>query len=319
MTNQLVTTLGLDIQELPRYVKRDLIKLQNKTFRPPFGIDAPDTCTLGENYWNNHPDYYEYKFDSLGFRGSDTTEYLKDRCDTKVNICVGDCNTLNLGGPVEHSWPAILSKKLSEPTLNLGVNGLSSYYYPSLINKAKSLWNVDKIFLLYNLYDEKTEVNNNIITESTTEIDIKLKFLRRHICLPTVYWQFVPTWSETNVEKSLLYSYFPESHNYLKGFRFNWKLIDYQAAMYSDVLNLEYKKIAGSDWISYAEFIKYLTIDSSSIFQFFKSPIDQSLIKEFLNGWVFRLLVTNRDGVHMSKLIHQRLANYFYNQVTKNY
>jgi len=78
------------------------------------GIDHPDHC-IDIEWFTNYPiQDFDYKYNSRGFRGPEYDQYI----GKPVNICLGDSFTINLGGPIEHSWPSLLQEKFDIPCLN---------------------------------------------------------------------------------------------------------------------------------------------------------------------------------------------------------
>lgn len=318
--------MSLDISQdlskwnVPTVLWRSLRRIRNRSLVPPYGMDSPTNCLLGKEYWHSWPgDDYTYDFNSWGFRDADFDQYRKENTDLKINICVGDSFTLNIGGPAQHSWPHLLSKQLSTPVLNIGIDLLSSYYYRAAVNKCRELFNVDQVFLLYNLFDEidLTNVRNNqnfVIASDNTQT--KIKFLAKHCWVPGAHWQFVPPWMFATQDLLHLYKEFPAAHEYLKNFKLDWSGLDYTQAMSSTVLINKYQELSGPDWPLYSEFMKLLIVDSTLIWQFFSNPIDIQLVKEFLVTHVSKLILSNRDGLHMSKKVNQQLADHFYRQST---
>ncbi len=293
-----------------KFIWKNLRRFCNRSFPPPFKTDSPERCSLGEEYWHAYPENsYTYNFNSWGWRDCDFLQYIKENTDIKVNICIGDSFTMNIGGPAEHSWPYLLSKKLSTPTINIGVDCLTLLHYQNVVTKFKKLLNVDRVFLLYNLYDN-LDITNRIIT--VQEIQQKVKLLKNHCRIPGAYWQFDPPWTIFKDELPYLYEHFPGAHNYMRNVNLDWKNINYQLAMTSQVLANEYQKIAGVNWVNYSKFIELLIVDPKYLFSQFHNSDDQRLIREYLNEYVSKLLLTNRDGWHMSCRVNQALADHFY-------
>jgi len=297
-------------QESAKFVWRNLRQVRNQSLPPPFKVDSPEKCLLGKEYWNAYPkNSYTYNFNSQGFRDCDFEQYLKENSDTKVNVCIGDSFTLNIGGPVEHSWPYLLSKKLSAPTLNFGVDGLSSLHFQDMMAKIRRFHNVDRLFVLYNLYEDADVLKRITVAQ---DIQQKIKLLKDYCWIPGAYWQFDPPWSIFKDELPCFYEHFPEAHAYMRNVTLDWKNIDYQLAVTNEVLANEYQKIAGVDWVNYSKFIELLIIDPNYLFNQFHNAHDQRMIREYLDTHVSKLLLTNRDGWHMSRQVNQALADYFY-------
>ena len=297
-------------KEAHRFCWSNLRRCRNQSFPPPFKMDSPEHCSLGEEYWNAYPENsYTYDFNSWGNRDCDFEQYMKENTDIKVNVCIGDSFTLNIGGPAEHSWPYLLSKKLSTPTINVGIDCLTLLHYQNVLSNLRRVINVDRVFLLYNMYGD-SDITNRIMTAQ--EIQQKIKLLKNHCRIPGAYWQFGPSWTIFKDELPYMYEQFPTAHAYMRNVNLDWKNINYQLAMTSQVLANEYQKIAGVDWVNYSKFIELLIIDPKYLFNQFHNAHDQRMIREYLNGYVSKLLLTNRDGWHMSRLVHQALADHFY-------
>jgi hypothetical protein len=318
MSDELIKSLAK--WGIPSTLWRKTRKVRSRTFQAPFGIDSPDICSLGSDYWKNFSaTEINYKFNSWGFRDVDFEQYRKENTNQKINICIGDSFTLNIGGPQEHSWPALLSKYFDCPTVNISIDGMSSYYYQAIVNKCKESVNVGNIFLLYNLYDDNqliVESSKRLITPAV-DLDQKIIFLKKHCWVHDAYWQFIPPWAFAEDELKYLYQHFPDAHDYLKNNVLKYQDVDFNGLLRIDSLKKEYIKIAGPDWISYETFCESCLI-GADIFQFFNLDIDKKLIQEFLskhfNVAVKKILLTNRDCVHMNKKINQQLADYFYQQ-----
>lgn len=300
----------------PRHLRSETARLHNKKFNPPFGHDNPNKCLLGKNYWDNYHDKdYDYQFNSWGFRGEDYEQYIGQ----SVNVCIGDSTTVNIGGRIKHSWPYLLGQYFDIPTLNFGIDNACFYNFGDVLEKTKDFFKVNKIFVLYNLFDHDQEKhpNSTVTILNNSKIDAKINILKKHCWIHGAYWQFDPPWTFFNDELSCLYEHFPAAHDYLKNVKFDRRDVDISVLLTQDSLRIEYFKLAGASWMPYEKFCElYLT--NTDIFRFFDLKIDQQLIREFLTGYVNptvkKILLTNRDGWHMSQLSNQYLADYFYKQ-----
>jgi hypothetical protein len=306
---------------LSRKNLKNLIYLHNKTFDPPHKIDSKNMCMLGPSYWQNYPiQNYNYQYNSWGFRGNDYEQYI----DQPVNICIGDSATINLGGPVEHSWPWLLSQYFDIPTLNLGLDGLSFTEFLQVVDKAKTYFKLDKIFVLYNIFENDSEPINNIVVPvlNNAKIDSKINFLKKYCWVHGAYWQFDPPWTFFSDEVPCLYEHFPEAHDYLKTYKVDYNSININLLLQFDQLKTEYYKISGPSWISYEKFCEAFLI-GANVLDYFSAAVDQRLINEYLSihfvPTIEKMLLTNRDGWHMSRQVNQALADYFYQQTLKSY
>jgi hypothetical protein len=299
---------------VPTTLWRKTRKLRNRTFQAPFGIDSPDHCSLGSDYWKNYPTQeITYSFNSWGFRDVDFDQYRKENTNQKINICIGDSFTLNIGGPQEHSWPALLSKYFDCPTVNISIDSMSSYYFQAAVDKCKQSVNVDKIFVLYNLFDNTSRK----LVGPAVDIDQKLIFLKKHCWIHDAYWQFIPPWAFADNELKYLYRHLPNAHDYLKNNVIGYQNVDFKTLLSIESLRQKYVELAGPNCIPYEKFCE-LCLVNADVFQYIDSDIDKRHIQEFLsdhfNVAVKKILLTNRDTVHMNKKTNQLLADYFYQQ-----
>ena len=87
-----------------------------------FAIDSYRKC-LNKEYFLNYPHEIEYLYNSRGFRGPEWPPELSN-----IYWCVGDSFTSGVGSPYKHSWPHVLSTKLSIPALNVSLSGGSNMW-----------------------------------------------------------------------------------------------------------------------------------------------------------------------------------------------
>lgn len=295
---------------IPKLLMKEVLLLRNKTFSPPHGIDCPTGHLLGSDYWHTYPvREYQYQYNSWGFRGEDYEQHLGQ----EINLCVGDSNTVNIGGPIDHSWVYQLSRYFNIPTLNFGVNGLSFDEVDSIIEKQKNNFKVRRVFVLYNLFDKDRQVPGQLIPiYNNLDIQSKVRAFKQYCFRNDVFWQFDPPWSFDREELRCLYEHFPEAHDYLRHAVANFKTIDYASAVASTTLRDLYHKVAGPNWMSYPQFLQKLMIDPARIFDHYPNIEDQRMIREFLQDWGARLVYTNRDAYHPSKYVNRLIADHFY-------
>ena len=119
--------MDLDIKTYPFVLKR--INYQGQYC----GMDTPgESKGSSRDFWEYPIQDFDYQFNSWGFRGEDFEQYIGE----KVNICLGDSMAVNIGGPVEHSWPSQLAEHFDIPTLNFGMVAfvMYSFLHRRLIN-----------------------------------------------------------------------------------------------------------------------------------------------------------------------------------------
>lgn len=309
--NEWVQTL--DIYKSDIY--RKLLSLRNRTFAPPFAFDSPEHCRLGPQYWHQYSvTQYDYQYNSWGFRGPDYEQYQGQ----KINVCIGDSTTVNLGGPIEHSWPYHLSKYFNIPTLNFGISGLSYHGMAQIVSRVKTLFDVERVFVLYNLFDTTEDpVDLPMPIYNNANIEHKIGLLKNHCWILGAYWQFDPPWTFWPDELKAFYHAFPNAHNFLKHRPVNRRSIAIETLLASDTLRFKYMDLAGRDWPSYEKFLQHFLL-GTDLDHIYTVSIDQKLIREFVtdhvNPWIDRALCANRDGWHMSNFMNRCLADYFYQQ-----
>lgn len=164
------------------------------------GLDKQERCLLGKHYWKNYSiQDFDYYFNSWGFRGPDYASLL----GKPVNICLGDSFTVNMGGPVEHGWVYQLAKNFTIPTLNFGMDGASNDALKIVCNRAKKIFDVKNIFVMYSFLHRRLDKGHFIQTanEFTTNIDFFNKN-RLEDCIESA----LPFWCFNTEEKMFLQS-----------------------------------------------------------------------------------------------------------------
>jgi len=298
----------LKLWNLPRDIWRQLARVQGRTIVPPYGCDSADGCLLGSDYWNNYPIRdYKYIYNSWGFRSSQDYESLQGQ---EINLCIGDSVTVNMGGPVEHSWPSLLAKKFTIPTLNFGIDALCYYHYPDIVAKVRDYFKIRHIFVLYNLL-EKSERVGNLLNPPNIDLDIKINSLKNNFWVIGSIDAFVPPWSFHPEELPTLYRHFPGCHDYLKHVKFDYTTIDPAAVIHNAAMKEKYQTLSGARWPMFERWAETV-VSGVDPFVEFNHPRDRLLISQILYEFLHPYILKNRDGFHMSQISNQALADYFY-------
>ena len=156
------------------------------------GIDHPDLCSCTSKDWYAYPiQDFDYKFNSWGFRGTEYEQFV----GKSVNICLGDSFTVNVGGPIEHSWCSQLAEHFDIPTLNLGMDGAGNDAIRLVYDRACKIFNVQNTFVMYSFLHRRLHMGE-FIQVPDEFLDNKDYFLQHRItnaheaALPS-YWSKV--------------------------------------------------------------------------------------------------------------------------------
>jgi hypothetical protein len=267
---------------------------------------------FGDDYYEKyHSDpKVKYSFNSWGFRGDDYARFSGQ----KVNLCIGDSFTLNIGGPIEHSWPYLLSTKFSIPTLNIGINGLNMHGFFAAEEVLRSQFDVQQVFMLCNVLEYTADHKMLIVPNSLP--DNRLSLIKDYYLTPGTIVAFSPPWTWIEQDLPALYRHFPDAHNYIKTMQV--PRADFEFLMTAKNIIETYHRIAGPSWMPYEEFC-VLYQKNENIFKHYP-PVDKDLITEFLETIKYFAGVkhyTNRTNNYFSLATNQSLANFFFNEYQK--
>jgi len=252
--------------------------------------DLDDINYCKNKFWFKTYQYqdFDYQFNSWGFRGPEYDQYI----GTPVNICLGDSFTLNMGGPIEHSWPSLLQKKYAIPCLNLGLNGAGNDTIRLVYDRACKLFDVQNTFVVYTFINRRLE--NKRFRSDLHEHQDNINHFEKHF-IPNAYFNFIPHWCWTSEEMDYIFS---KASYYLDTKEDFW-----DSKMPRGLVSKGcYQDKQGEDWCSYEEFIAGA------------DPHPDVFTEEFgLRTNVFQLH-NNRDGYHLDILANQKLADNLYSQ-----
>ena len=102
---------------LPKKLWRQLFKFRNKTVKYCASDEMFKQMPFYNAFMQLHPERdFEYTFNSWGFRADYDYEALNvDGKKAKIILAIGDSFTMNVGGPLEHSWPSQLQERCNIP------------------------------------------------------------------------------------------------------------------------------------------------------------------------------------------------------------
>lgn len=134
----------------------------------------------------------QYQFNSHGFRCAEFN-------NTPVYIALGCSFTEGVGTPVEDTWPWLLSKKLQQPVLNLGVGGSSLDTCFRLLEYYIDKLNIMGVFVLEPPPDRFEIFNRTtpITILPSTQLTGDLKIIHR-------YWAAGKDNTNYNIKKNRL-------------------------------------------------------------------------------------------------------------------
>jgi len=261
------------------------------------GTDTPGSSVSSIKEFHEYPiQDFDYQFNSWGFRGEDFEQYLGD----KVNICLGDSITVNIGGPVEHSWCSQLAEHFDIPTLNLGMNAAGNDAIKLVCDRACELFNVQNIFVMYS-YLPRRLVDGRFKQHTYTDYKEDLEYFLEHR-IPNAYECALPLWCWTDEEKQFLSDskiYFLDAP-YIGWFS-NYHLLDDR----KHVVKESYNNLRGPDWPTLKEFVNGA------------DPHPDMLTKQLGQFMSYRVYA-NRDGHHNNYDVNKKYANYLYQQWKQN-
>jgi len=246
------------------------------------GLDNPLKSNRSKEDWYAYPEQdFDYQFNSWGFRGNEYNQYVGE----KVNLCLGDSFTVNLGGPIEHSWCSQLAKHFDIPTLNLGMDGAGNDAIKLVYNRACKIFNIQNTFVMYS-YLHRRLCNNDFHGSIVKEDDENFQYFLQHRIIGA-YESAIPYWNFTQEEEQFLRN---------KRLFFFGSIKDRKT--FTDPK--KYNNLKGADWLSYE---KYVVGAEVNLEQFTESDL-------YYSNQKFK----NRDGHHMNQETNKVYADYFYNQ-----
>lgn len=252
-----------------------------------YGIDSLEK-SKDKGWFKEYPiQNFNYEFNSWGFRGSDYEQYR----NLPIIACIGDSFTVNLGEPIEHSWPSLLQKHFDIPCLNFGINGAGNDTIRLVYEKVLTLFEVKYVFVVYSFFNRRIE--NNILKSDYHDHEENIKHFEKNF-INNAFYQFIPHYCYSIEEKEYIKT---KKENYLLDLYPNWRIHDPREL----VTKNNYEKLSGLDWCSYEEFLSGGDLHNDLITGKFKLSNNT----KYYN---------NRDGFHLNLKGNQLLADNLYNQ-----
>lgn len=267
-----------------------------KTFDPPFGLDSAE---YNKENWYDYPiKDYNYKFNEWAFRGEDYSQYK----NKPVNVCLGDSFTVNIGGPIEHSWPAQLSKNFNIPTLNFGIDGAGNDIIKLLYNYLIDYFDVQNTFVMYSFFHRRYNNSSKSLVHNGCLDDHENFSYFENNKLKNVYYTFLPPWCWSDGEKDYISSKH-ESHYIFQYKHYDLNFLNNNRFLFTSSKRYNNAKVQG--WPTYKEFID-------------NKPLEDWLYKEiFVTQFDNLFRCANRDGFHLNYDGNKMVCDYFLSQVNR--
>lgn len=283
---------------LPKYYN----SRANQVFSPPFGIDSPDSGFTTKEKWNNYTiKNYNYVFNNWAFRGGDYTQYK----DQPVNICLGDSFTLNVGGPIDHSWPAQLSKYFEIPTLNFGIDGAGNDTIQMVYDYLCAQFDVQNTFVMYSFFHRRYHIESKELKHDVYGDEENFNYFEKNK-LKNVYYTFLPSWCWSDEETYYLKKYYNKNllNDHVNNYIDNHRDISEEYERFF-IPKEKYNVFKGVDWPSYDDFIAGVNLNNDIQKEIF--------VTRFKN----LLILSNRDGFHLNYIGNKIVCDYFLNQLNR--
>jgi hypothetical protein len=229
----------------------------------------------------------DYQYNSWAFRGPCYEQY----CGQKVNICLGDSFTANIGGAIEHSWPS----QLDIPTLNLGIDGAGNDAIALVYQRACDVFDVQHTFVMYSFLHRRLQQTKFVQTVAEDQENFDY-FLKHRIS--DKYECALPSWCWTDSE-----------YEFLKSLGIYFLDVP-KTQLFADdpnidricVLEVNYNNLRGPAWPTYNEFIA-------------GAPAHPDMLDDNFGNFLDPLIrYKNVDGFHLSLHANKLYSEYLHTQ-----
>ena len=294
---------------LPKKLWRQLLKYRNKTVKECASDKMFSQMAFYNAYMQLHPDRdFDYTFNSWGFRADYDYEALNDNGKkAKIILAIGDSFTMNVGGPLEHSWASQLQERVNIPILNGGVDGLGPDSYHLIVDKMRKYFDVQHTFCLFNLHGGATA--DQMADADTTEQ--KIHILKSYEWPMGSEIAFIPPWCWDPEMQKILRRHFPDAHAYMRDYDFKYADIPYDIFML--LCREEYQMFSTPKWPSLDSI--YTQLAAHNHMDNMLSDSDRYFFLQKLIPRCKSYFYRNRDYRHMSKMANGMVADYFYEKL----
>ena len=298
---------------LPKKLWRQLLKYRNKTVKECASDKMFSQMVFYSSYMQSYPVRdFDYKFNSWGFRADYDYEALnEDGKKAKIILAIGDSFTMNVGGPLEHSWASQLQERVNIPILNGGVDGLGPDSYHLIVDKMRKYFDVQHTFCLFNLHGGATA--DQLADANSTEQ--KIHILKEYEWPMGSEIAFIPPWCWDSEMQKIIYSHFPDAHGYMRDITFKYADIPYECFVL--LCNQDYQQYANHKWPSLEAI--YTQLAAHNHMDTMLSDPDRYFFLRTIMPKCKSYFYRNRDYRHMSKMANGMVADYFYEKLDSEF
>lgn len=281
---------------------------RNETFSAPFGLDDPKQSIRSAEEWHAYPiNDFTYSFNSWAFRGPDYEQYLGQ----PVNICLGDSFTLNIGGPVEHSWSSQLAKNFDIPTLNFGIDGAGNDTIRMVYEYLLTVFDVQNTFVMYSFFHRRYNSSNKSLDQAVYSDKENFDFFEKNK-IDQAYYTFIPPWCWGISEGDYINCNYK---NYYSLYNCEYDLDFVYNNRHLFISQKKYNNFRGKDWPSYKNFIAGTALSDEIYKEIFVTKFNDLKLATISAKNGQDLL--NRDGFHLNYYGNKLVCDYFLSQVNR--
>ena len=238
---------------------------------------------------------FDYQFNSWGFRSHIEDEYSA-LLGQKVILCLGDSIVINIGEPINHSWPCILQRNFNIPCLNFGVEGAGNDAIRLIYDKACKLFEVQETFVIYSFLHRRFEESSHMFKSEPHDFEDNIKHFEKNFIKGAIF-NFSPPLGYSMEELKYIDKLASRYINY--NYKEHRTEIDKNRKFY--VNKKYYSNLKGADWPSYKEFINGM-------------PPHPDMLTDNFGKFVSQNLWVNRDGWHLNYYANKLLTQNLYEQ-----
>jgi len=298
---------------LPKILWRQLLQNRNKTIQYCQSDKMFRQMPWYSAYMDLHPQPdFAYTFNSWGMRANYNYEELNvDGKKAEIILAMGDSFTMNVGGPLEDSWPSLLQEKVNIPVLNGGIDGLGPEVHVNMIAKMREYFNVQHTFCLFNLHGGM--IANQLA--DANDVEQRSSILKKYEWPIGCEGAFIPPWCWTDEMRKILLENFPDAFAYMKDIDFKYADIPHNIFVY--LVNPDYLVSRTASWPSLDAIYNQLAMHNHM--DNMLSDSDRYFFLKTIAPKCKSYFYRNRDYRHNSRATNQMIADYFVQKIDKKF